>query len=180
MIAALYWDWIDPNDHAHNAVLALRVAPIFAVTLIMVLVVCWRWVPQVQKATFPYLGGHWVGFVRFPENDGEGCRAVTLDVNHTLLGLKLVLDSDESTSWTLAVQADRNPDFDRFRLFYIFLNERKEGVPGARERYRGVAIMRVETGKTPRLFGDYFTETDRKGRLELTAQKPHPWWRIWQ
>jgi hypothetical protein len=103
-----------------------------------------------------------------------------MDVRHTPFGLKLILDSKESVSWTLSVQADRNPDFERFRLFYIYLNERKEGVAGARERYRGVAIMRVEPSAPFKLFGDYFTETDRQGRMELTAERLHSWWQIWR
>lgn len=174
--------WLDPSDGAQNIALLLRISSSLAVALSVVLVAGWRWLPSLQRLIFPYLGGHWTGVIRFSkdEDGGEGLRKVTMEVKHTPFGLKLILDSKESVSWTLSVQADRNPDFERFRLFYIYLNERKEGVVGARERYRGVAIMRVEAGAPLKLFGDYFTETDRRGRIELMAVRLHPWWMIWR
>jgi hypothetical protein len=179
--AAFYAGWLDPSNGAQNVALLLRVSSSLAVALSVALVAVWRWVPSLQKFIFPYLGGLWTGVIRFSNEDGgEGLRKVTMEVKHTPFGLKLVLDSKESVSWTLSVQADRNPDFERFRLFYIYLNERKEGVVGARERYRGVAIMRVEAGDPLKLFGDYFTETDRRGRIELMAARLHPWWMIWR
>jgi hypothetical protein len=49
---------------------------------------------------------------------------------HTLFGIRLLLESSESTFWTLVVHAERNTDFERYRLYYVYLNERKEGVPG--------------------------------------------------
>jgi SMODS-associating 2TM, beta-strand rich effector domain len=178
--AAFYSGWLDQSDGAHHVALFLRVSSGLAIALSTILVAAWRWIPQLQKFIFPYLGGRWTGVVKFPEAGGEGQRQVTMEVKHTPFGLKLLLDSKESVSWTLSVQADRNPDFERYRLYYIYLNERKEGVAGARERYRGVAIMRVEAGSAMKLFGDYFTETDRRGTMELSATRLHPWWMIWR
>jgi hypothetical protein len=180
IFAAFYSGWLDPSEGAHNVALLFRILSSLAIALSVVLVAAWRWIQPLQKYIFPYLGGRWTGVIKFPDAEGEGLRHVTMDVKHTPFGLKLLLESDESTSWTLSVQADRNPDFERFRLFYIYLNERKEGVAGARERYRGVAIMRIELGHTPMLFGDYFTETDRQGKMELSARQLHPWWRLWR
>ncbi len=152
--AGFYAGWLDPSDGAQNIALLLRISSSLAVTLSVALVAGWRWIPSLQRFIFPYLGGRWTGVIRFSkdEDGGEGLRKVTKE----------------------------NPDFERFRLFYIYLNERKEGVVGARERYRGVAIMRVETGAPLKLFGDYFTETDRRGRIELMAARLHPWWMIWR
>jgi hypothetical protein len=178
--AAFYAGWLNPTDGAKNIAFFLRIASGLAVGLSIALFAAWRWIPALQKFVFPYLGGRWKGIIRFPNGDTEDQRSATMDIKHTPFGLTLLLDSDESTSWTLSAQADRNPDFDRFRIFYIYLNERKEGVPGARERYRGVAIMRVEPGRPFKLFGDYFTETDRRGRIEMTVSKLHPWWKIWR
>jgi hypothetical protein len=178
--AAFYAGALNSTEGAHNAAVALRYCSTIAVALSVILIAAWRWLPPFQRMIFPYLGGHWAGFVKFAEGGGQAQRAVTLDAKHTPFGLKLVLDSDESTSWTLSVQADRNPDFTRYRLYYIYVNERKEGVVGARDRYRGVAIMRVEIGHSIKLFGDYFTETDRRGVIELVAKRLHPWWMLWR
>lgn len=177
---AFYAGLLDPGESAQNAASLVRIVSFITLGLSILVIAAWRWVPAVQRFVFPYLGGEWTGVVKFPEGSGEGRRRVTLEVKHTPLGLKLVLDSDESTSWTLSVQADRNPDFQRYRLFYIYQNERKEGVRGAGEHYRGVAIMRVETGRTLKLLGNYFTETDRRGTIELTAKRLHPFWKLWR
>ena len=60
------------------------------------------------------------------EKDGDSQRRnVKLEIKHTLFGLRLVLDSKKSTSWTLVVHAERNRDFGRYRLYYVYLNERK-------------------------------------------------------
>ena len=90
------------------------------------------------------------------------------------------MDSEESTSFTLVVQADRDPDFDHYKLYYVYLNSRKEGVSGAGNRYRGLAVLRVETGNGLELKGDYFTETHRKGTLHLSRTRSHPWWKLWR
>ena len=103
---------------------------------------------MVQRWIFPYLGGRWSGFVKFQGPQGPEQRDVTLEVKHTLFGLRLILDSAESTSRTLVVQAERDKDFDRYRLYYVYLNERKEGAAGVHNRYRGLAIMRVEWSAT--------------------------------
>ena len=180
VLAAVYIGWLGTGNIEHDAMLLIRWSAIAASVLLISLFAAWRWLPPAQRLIFPYLGGHWTGFVRFNVQDGEDRVAVKLEIKHTLFGLKLLLESKESTSATLAVHAERDKDFDRYRLYYVYLNERKEGVPGARERYRGIAIMRVEPGHPYRLRGDYFTETDRRGILELSAFQLHPWWKLWR
>jgi hypothetical protein len=118
--AAFYAGWLNPTDGAHNVALFLRIASSLAVGLSVALFAAWRWIPALQKFVFPYLGGTWTGTIRFPTGEAEDHRAATMDIKHTPFGLTLLLDSAESTSWTLSVQADRNPDFDRFRIF-IFI-----------------------------------------------------------
>jgi hypothetical protein len=80
----------------------------------------------------------------------------------------------------LLVHAERNRDFERYRLYYVYLNERKEGFANGGERYRGLAVMRIEPGTRLKLQGDYFTETHRQGTLRLTLNARHPWWVLWR
>ena len=180
ILAAVYLGWFAGADSMQGPAAVMRWSSAIALLIIMVVFAFWRWVPFAQRLIFPYLGGHWRGVVKFAGDMGEEQRSVTLEVKHTLLGLRLLLDSDESVSWTLAVHAERHVDFERFRLYYVYLNERKEGRSGAGDRYRGVAIMRVETGRPARLLGDYFTETHRRGTIELSSYRPHPWWKLWR
>jgi len=152
-----------------------RWAWLLSAIVIVALFAAWRWVPRLQSAIFPYIGGTWTGAVHFRTASGEDQRSVTLMVRHTLLGAKLLLDSEESTSRTLSFYAEKNSDFEKYRIYYVYLNERKEGVQGAGQRYRGVAVLRVESGS---LVGDYFTDANRKGRISLTLAKGTPWWAI--
>jgi len=158
----------------------------------IVLFASWRWIRPLQSIIFPSLGGTWKGVVEFEnENKDESereaevapekqTREVTLEVKHLLTGITMMLDSAESTSWTLAVHAEKAKDFDRYRLYYVYLNERKEGSEGGGERYRGLAIIGIETATPMRMAGNYFTETDRKGTLKLTQVAANPWWKLWR
>lgn len=140
----------------------------------------WRWVPAVQNAIFPYLGGVWKGRLSYDGANGNGTRDVTLTVNQSPFQVSLILDSQESVSRTLSVQADRDSGINRDRLYYVFQNERKEGVPNPGAKYRGLAVLGVENNSKITLAGDYFTETKSTGQLHLSSRKPHPWWSLWK
>ncbi|WP_449288606.1 Cap15 family cyclic dinucleotide receptor domain-containing protein [Marinibaculum pumilum] len=140
----------------------------------------WRWVSGVQRWIFPYLGGQWSGSLEFQGPRGTGKREVTLTVRHSLLHIVLILDSAESTSRTLVVHADRDAGINRDRLYYVYLNERKEGTPGAGDSYRGLAVLRVEWSGCLALVGDYFTERQGGGTLLLQRSQSHPWWALWK
>lgn len=148
---------------------------------IIVSYAAWRWIPAVQQYIFPYLGGTWEGYVEFDDKGGNSTRkTISAEVSHTLFGIRLLMESDESTSHTLAVHADKTPGFDRYKLYYIYLNERKDGVAGAKESYRGLAIVRCSQNSTPELIGDYFTETHRKGVLHLSQTSVTAFWKLWR
>jgi len=155
-------------------------ASIAALALMFVPYVAWRWVPGLQRIVFPYLGGEWEGQLQFEGRRGAGTREITLTINHSLLKIALILDSAESTSRTLVVHADRDAGINRDRLYYVYINERKEGVVGAGDRYRGLAVLRIEMSDCPALYGDYFTETQAHGRLTLNRRQCHPWWTLWK
>ncbi|MEW1781346.1 hypothetical protein AB0305_04000 [Arthrobacter sp. NPDC080086] len=139
----------------------------------------WRWIPIIQRWIFPYLGGDWEGTLVYSRGTSEATVPIQLLVKHTLFGIRLLLDSAESTSQTLVVHAEKDPDFDRYKLYYVYLNQRKEGVQGAGDRYRGLAVLRVDNDGLL-LQGDYFTENHRRGTLSLAYKKPTAWWKIWR
>ena len=178
VLAATYAGWVGEGDAMSEATAVIRWSSSLATVAIVCLYAAWRWIRPVQLWIFPYLGGRWSGAVRFQGATGLDSRDVRLEVNHSLFGMKFLLDSDESSSRTLVAHAERDSDFDRYRVYYVYLNERKEGVQGAGEVYRGLAILRVEWGAPPRLHGDYFTESDRRGTLHLARDAAHPWWKL--
>jgi len=134
----------------------------------------------VQRFIFPYLGGRWSGYIRYEANGAPHDIDVTMEIKHTLFGLRMLLDSRQSTSITLAVHAERDPDFERYRLYYVYLNERKDGFENAGARYRGLAVISVTKESKLCLHGNYFTDADRRGTLHLTIVRFHPWWKLWR
>jgi hypothetical protein len=180
ILSAVYAGRIGGGEVAHDASVLFRWSSIGAITVILLLFAAWRWIPAIQRLIFPYLGGHWSGFIRYDDHDGPHRLDVSMEIKHTLFGLRMVLDSRQSASWTLAVHAERNPDFERYRLYYVYLNERKDGFANAGQRYRGLAVISVATTAQLQLHGNYFTETDRRGILHLTVRALQPWWKLWR
>lgn len=180
-IAAFYAGYADDKDTAQLVQLVLRWGSSLSFAAVALVYAAWRWIPFVQASIFPYLGGRWAGQVRYVGKEGKHAdKPVRLEAKHTLFGLRFLLDSDESTSTTLAVHAEKDPDFNKFRLYYVYLNSRKEGVLGSGETYRGLAIVRWEDGAQPTLEGDYFTETARQGTLHLRRVSRTAFWKIWR
>lgn len=180
VLAAVYAGVVGSGDAIADVKWIIRYASLAALALTIVPYAAWRWLPSLQRLTFPYLGGDWTGELVFQGPKGTGTREITLAVSHSLLRIVLVLDSAESTSRTLVVHAERDVGINRDRLYYVYLNERKEGVPGSGERYRGLAVLRVEMSTPPTLHGDYFTERKGTGKLRLERLRSHPWWALWK
>lgn len=146
-------------------------------SLCVVIVPCvaWRWIPPLQRVICPYLGGEWEGTLDYTGDRGSGHRSVKMDIRHSLYRIRIKLDSNESTSNTLATYLERDTGIRRHRLYYIYRNERKEGLVNAGDAYRGLAILGVTSGRLE-LRGNYFTERKNTGTLALKRRRAHPWW----
>lgn len=133
----------------------------------------WRCSPSVQRATFPYLGGHWTGVLRYGPPDKQELRDAELFVKHGINGMSLVLETRESTSVTLAVVATRDPTGSQFHVYYVFENRRKPEFikPGFPIIYRGVAILKLVIGENLRLSGEYFTDQPTRGVAEFELRE---------
>src|ERR1700722_5298641 len=180
VIAAVYAGVVGTGDALKDIGAVIRWSSSIAAVLVVLLYASWRWIMPLQLYVFPYLGGHWSGVLNFTYRGKPGQSHVKMEIKHTPFGLRLLMDTAEASSSTIVVHADRNPDFQRYRLFYVFVNERKEGVDGAGTTYRGVAVLRVEWSSNPELLGDYFTETRNTGTLHLKRDERHPWWKLWR
>jgi SMODS-associating 2TM, beta-strand rich effector domain len=124
LMASYVW-LVGSGDAIRDALFLVRWALLGALLTLALLFVAWRWSAIAQKLIFPYLGGSWAGYVEFAGTEGDERRTVRLEIKHTLLRLRLFLDSKESMSWTVLVHADRR-EFEQYRLYYVYLNERKE------------------------------------------------------
>lgn len=180
VLSAVYFGLVGTGDALADATWIIRTSSIIALALMLIPYVAWRCLPGLQRLIFPYLGGDWAGELDFRGPRGSGSREVTLTIRHSLLRIVLILDSAESTSRTLVVQAERDSGINRDLLYYIYLNERKEGMPGRDECYRGLAVLRVDMSDNLTLYGDYFTEQRGAGELRLRRYRRHAWWALWK
>lgn len=178
MLLAMYAGYMGAGG-LKDAIIIIRWSSASAVALPIIASAAWRWMPLLQKVSFPYLGGEWEGKLAFEGLRGSGTRDVKLDVTHQLFGLKIVLETNESISRTLVAHAQYDADIARNRIYYVYLNERKEGVVAAGEYYKGLATLRVENAGSL-LHGNYFTETRGAGTLHVYRLKKHSWWKIWK
>jgi hypothetical protein len=133
----------------------------------------WRLFPSLQRATFPYLGGHWTGVLRYGPADAQELREANLYIKHGINGMSLVLDTRESTSVTLAVVATRDPTGSQYHVYYVFENRRKPEYikPGFPVVYRGVAILKLAHCSGIKLSGEYFTDQPTRGVAEFELLK---------
>jgi hypothetical protein len=178
LVVAAGWTGVDDLTEIFTTM--LRYAAMASTAMCLIVLLAWRWIPLVQGWIFPYLGGKWDGTLQFGL-DGVLQKEVTLEITHTLFKVRLLLESDESRSKTIVVHAKKDPDFERYQIYYVYRNERKEGVQGAGSVYRGLSIMRVERldGRLE-MSGDYFTETHRQGTMRLSCVQPNPFWKFWK
>lgn len=176
----LYAGWTSESSITANVSLVIRWAGSLVTICAVLLFAAWRWIAPLQLLIFPYLGGKWEGTIEFQDNGQEQTRSVKLEVKHRLTGIIMLLESAEAASRTLLVHAERDLHFERYKLYYVYLNERKEGTKGGGERYQGIAIMRVKLATPMELKGDYFTEANRSGTLSLRQVEPNQWWKLWR
>ena len=175
VVLALLVQGIVPYGGWEKLLLDIRWLSLLVISIPIILCAFWRWYSKFRTFIFPYLGGQWTGSIEFQGSHGCGTRNVSLRINHTLFTIKLLLESEESTSRTLSVCANRDPGINRNLLYYVFQNERKEGIPNEKTNYRGLAVLRLDA-ENSRLLGDYFTEQKGSGQLIFERQKEHAWW----
>ena len=108
VLAAVYAGVVGKGDAYGDVKWIIQWASSLAFLLTVLPYAMWRWVPNLQRVTFPYLGGDWSGKLEFHGPDGAGTREVTLTARHSLLKVVLILDSAESTSRTLVVHPEHD------------------------------------------------------------------------
>jgi hypothetical protein len=170
----------DESNVTRTAIFVSQSAAKICSGFFVIIIMGWRWFPMVQKYTFPYLGGEWTGELAFESEKIRGTRSIILKINHSLLAINILLESEESSSTTLSCYAQREVAFGRCVLFYIFRNQRKEGTQNSNFSYRGAAIMRIDGLQEIMLHADYFTETLSRGTMVVKRTRKHPFWMLWK
>lgn len=170
----------------HDAFALIRYVLMFEAAVAAILYFGWRYIPGFNNRIFPDISGTWDGFIYYGTKDKPGQKAAVLHIYQSISKIRLVLETDESQSETLVALPERDENFSRFKLFYIFENTRKEAVqehPG--QLYRGTAFIEMGPGKPAEINGSYFTDQKREGAIRFTrtvdADKDQPfYWRAWR
>ncbi len=157
-----------------NSIAVLRWVGTLDVLVAVIIYFGWHTIPYARRIIFPHIAGEWEGTIRFLDADkNEQERAATLYVAQNLLRIRLVLNTEESTSETLVVHPKRDADFPFFSLFYIYENRRKEGLPGSGQIYRGTSVISIEDTDPPTMKGTYFTDQKGTGTVHF-VRRPLP------
>lgn len=176
LIAALSAGLLSQDEIGETIFSIIRWSSFIVILITVAATVLWRWITPIQMSIFPYLGGKWSGEILFDSGGTTRSNSVSIEIKHKVFEIKMLFESEESKSRPLTTHAEKEIDFERFRLFYVFQNERKEGAPNAGRSYKGVAVLRVDHRK---LIGDYFTEAKTSGRIILERDSTNPWWKVW-
>ena len=180
LFGGVYLDTTSIGDSLSRIVKAVLIVSSVSAPALLTFCALWRSIPFLQKITFPYIGGTWEGTLEFISPEGKEKRNVSLNIRHTLVHIHLILETDESRSRTLLARVHRDSDLNCDRIFYVFNNERKEGVYNAGENYRGIAILRILDIEHLKLSGDYFTEKGNSGTVRFGLVRLTPWWQLWK
>ena len=76
MVAATYAGWVGTGETTHDTALVVSWSSVAAISLVILFFAAWRWIPPIQRAIFPYLGGRWIGYLEFE---------VKKDLSHSML-----------------------------------------------------------------------------------------------
>lgn len=178
---ALHCGWVSIDTVPRALAGVLKIATPMATVGPLMALAAWRWIPPFQTIIFPYLGGRWTGQLEFIANGQTIKRDATLDVAHTLTSIRFALSTVESTSETLVVHARKPSAPNAFvKLVYIYEVERREGFPGAGDRYRGCAFIDVRLDGPRTMIGSYMAGQDRAGSLRVALQKRTSFWKLWR
>jgi hypothetical protein len=167
LVAAAALGTLGPGGFTSALGAALRIALLVEAALWILLTFGWSYTPGFKERVFPEIGGSWHGHIHYVREGASQSKPATLHIHQNLTSLRLLLETDESESQTLVARPERDPDFSRFKLFYIYENTRKEGMPGAGRIYRGTAFLVLPPGRPKQLSGSYFTEQGGVGTLEF-------------
>lgn len=172
---------LDRNDAGQQYTLLttmLRHVLIAEAVIAALFCIFWRFIPGLTtRWLFPYIDGSWDGHIYYTKYNehgaeiGPGEKQAQLYVYQSVSRIRLVLETDESTSETMIVKPERDINFSRFSLFYIYENNSRIGIANNGRSYRGTAIMHIAPGTPDFLGGNYFTDQKRSGHFHFERRK---------
>lgn len=142
----------------------------------------WKWVwrcfPILSKVFFPDLNGTWVGNLQTTWKNPEtgvipGPIPSTVTIRQGLFDISIKQVTGESTSHSMRVIADADPNADRYRLWYSYANQPKAEFYQRSTQHEGFAWLEISLADAPdRLTGQYYTSRKTSGDMTLRRVAP--------
>lgn len=122
--------------------------------------ILWKLSPTwFNRHIFPDLQGTYVGTVSSTWNNGIEIPDVRLVVKQTLLHMKVMQKTKESTSFSRIADLVRiDPDVQAFKLVYVYFNEPRDKVLERSLPHAGVADLNITIENDITLTGRYFND----------------------
>lgn len=175
LVAATAWWWTG-KQIAPLTLVSWALSGGTALQIVLALVISWawrriwRWMPVLNDWIFPDLNGSWTMTIEWEGAVAPGSGTVTAVAAIKLDLLKISIDviTGKSTSHTLAVTAQKDPESSRPRLVYVFRVE-PYPIPGPNGiPYRAAAILHhYREDEEDILRGKYWTERQTVGHYTL-------------
>ena len=102
VLSAAYEGWIG-HEVFKDAVTVFGWSSTAVIVANSFVYLAWRWLPAVQNSIFPYLGGRWSGHIEYRDGQDQRRLNVSMEVKHTLFGMQMLLESEQSSSRTCSL-----------------------------------------------------------------------------
>lgn len=121
------------------------------------------WWKKFNFYSMPVLASHYEGKLMYTWKDQIGERDVVMDIKQTFLNVKVAFGTAESTSDS--INAAITYINDEPYLQYLYLNTPNPNLRKVSAIHYGHASFKLKN--TDRLIGDYFTDRNTVGRIEV-------------
>ena len=131
----------------------------------------WKRFPILNTLFFPNLNGKWKMTIHWESGEDKGKSSAVAEIKQSFLNTVMDVEARDSDSYTLMMQAKKDPESGRPLLYYIFQTIPKH-IPKNKNPnpYRGSAILQIGLENTNKLSGNYFTSRETKGYFELNRK----------
>ena len=131
----------------------------------------WKIRPFSWLIPYPSLNGTWTGKLmsNYVHEDGAGCESidVTLVIKQTMLAISCEMFTKESSSQSYGGIIIKSHEGNIKHLIYTYYNNPRAGVQYRSNTHQGTAKLRIIEKPENALKGNYWTERESTGELQL-------------
>lgn len=132
----------------------------------------WKWkIFYPWLVPYPNLSGKWEGFVKsnWKEKELEPI-PIEVTINQNFFNIQVQIKTNESRSYSIGASFDIDKERGFQQLFYTYLNTPKAGVRDRSEIHYGSTILNFDGFKVTNMDGEYWTDRETTGEINLTKK----------